>query len=52
VKKRTDKPKKTAAPKKDRAWFESKVAALRTELEKLPAHRQKQLELELKQEKP
>ena len=39
-------------PKKNRAWFESKVAALRTALEKLPAHRQQQLERELKQEKP
>jgi hypothetical protein len=46
VKKRPDKP-----PKKDRRWFETKVAELRTELEKLPSHRQKQFERELKQEK-
>jgi hypothetical protein len=47
VRKRTGKPKKTAAPKKDRAWFERKVAELKTELEKLPADRQEQLKREL-----
>ena len=35
-----------AAPKMDRAWFERKVAELRTELEKLPADRQEQLRRE------
>ncbi len=43
----TDRPKKKTAPKKDRAWFERKVAELKTELEKLPADRQTQLKREL-----
>jgi hypothetical protein len=44
--------KRTAAPpKKDRAWFELKVAELKTELEKLPADRQEQLKRELEEEK-
>jgi hypothetical protein len=51
LKKKAGKPKK-GAPKKNRAWFESKVAALGAALEKLPAGRQQQLGLELKQEKP
>lgn len=45
------KPKKQLAPKKSRAWFESKVAALKTALEKLPPDRQAQLEQDLQQEK-
>ncbi len=48
--KRTSKAKKTATPKKDRAWFERKVAELKTELEKLPADRQAQLRRELEDE--
>lgn len=47
MKKRTGRPKK-AAPKKDRAWFEQKVAELKAELEKLPADRQEQFKRELK----
>jgi len=50
MKKQTGKPKK-AAPKKDRAWFEQKIAELKTELEKLPADRQEQLRRELEAEK-
>lgn len=42
MKKRTGKSKK-AAPKKDRTWFEQKVAELKSELEKLPADRQQRL---------
>jgi site-specific DNA recombinase len=38
--KRTGKAAKRTAPKKDRAWFEQKIAELKTELEKLPADRQ------------
>ena len=49
MKKRTGKAKKTG-PKKDRAWFERKVAELKTELEKLPADRQAQLRPELEDE--
>ena len=49
MKKRTGKAKK-AAPKKDRARFEQKVAELKTELEKLPADRQEQLRRELEAE--
>jgi hypothetical protein len=41
--KRGGKVKTKAAPKRDRAWFERKVAELKTELEKLPADRQEQL---------
>jgi hypothetical protein len=37
-------------PKKDRAWFERKVAELKTELEKLPVDRQEQLKRELESE--
>jgi hypothetical protein len=44
------KPKKKAAPKKDRAWFERKVAELKAELEKLPADRQEQFKRELEKE--
>ena len=39
-----------AAPKKDRAWFERKVAELKAELEKLTADRQEQLKRELENE--
>ena len=49
MKKRTGKAKATG-PKKDRAWFERKVAELITELEKLPADRQEQLRRELEDE--
>jgi hypothetical protein len=45
-----DKPKKKAAPKKDRAWFERTVAELKTAIEKLPADRQEQLRRELEEE--
>jgi hypothetical protein len=48
MKKRTGKAKK-AEPKKDQAWFERKVAELKTELEKLPADRQEQLKRELEE---
>jgi hypothetical protein len=47
--KRAGKPKKPA-PKKDRAWFEQKVAELKAELEKLPADRQEQFKRELEKE--
>lgn len=46
MKKRTGKANKTG-PKKNRAWFERKVAELKTELEKLPADRQEQVKREL-----
>ena len=49
-KQRTGKAKKTAAPKKDRVWFERQVAELKAELEKLPADRQEQLRRELDEE--
>lgn len=45
------KAKKTDAPKKDRAWFETKVAELKAEAERLPAARQTALRKKLK-EKP
>jgi len=48
---RAGKSKKTTAPKKDRVWFERKVAELKTDLEKLPADRQEQLKKELETEK-
>jgi hypothetical protein len=50
LKKRDGKPKKKEAPKRDRAWFERKVAELKAELEKLPADRQEQLMRELEKE--
>ena len=37
--------------KKDRTWFERKVAELKAELEKLPAHRQDQAAKELEEPK-
>ncbi len=49
MKKPTGKAKKTG-PKKDRAWFERKVAELKAELENLPADRQEQLRRELEGE--
>lgn len=51
MKKRTGNAK--TGPKKDRAWFEQKVAELKTELEKLPVDRQEQLakDLQAKKEK-
>ena len=49
MKKRTGKAKKTGL-EKDRAWFERKVAELKTELQKLPADRQEQLKRELETE--
>jgi hypothetical protein len=49
MKKRTGKAKKTG-PKKDRAWFERKVAELKAELDKLPADRQEQLRREFEAE--
>lgn len=48
--KRARKAKKKAPLKKDRAWFERKVAELKTELEKLPADRQEKLRQKLRQE--
>jgi hypothetical protein len=51
MKKRTIKAKK-AEPKKDPAWFEQKVAELKTELQKLPKDRQEQLKRELEVEGP
>lgn len=42
------KPKTKVAPKKDRAWFERKVAELKADLDKLPADRQQQLMRDLK----
>jgi hypothetical protein len=45
--KRKAKAKKKAAPKKDRAWFERKVAELKAEAEKLPEDRQEQMKREL-----
>jgi hypothetical protein len=47
MKKRTGKAKKKPVPKKDRAWFERKVAELKAELEKLPTRRQEQLAMDL-----
>jgi hypothetical protein len=43
--------KKTAAPKKDRAWFERKVAELKAEMDKLPADRHEQLLKDLQKDK-
>ena len=50
MKKRIDKAKKKTGPKKNRAWFERKVAELKTELDKLPADRQGQLRQKLENE--
>jgi hypothetical protein len=46
--KRTRKAKKQAGPKKNREWFEQKVAELKAEVEKFPADRQDQLRRELR----
>jgi hypothetical protein len=48
--KRAGKANNKAAPKRDRAWFEGKVAELKAELEKLPADRQEQLSQDLEAE--
>jgi hypothetical protein len=48
--KRAGKASKKAGPKRDRAWFEGRVAELKAELEKLPADRQTQLRRELAKE--
>jgi hypothetical protein len=45
--KRSGKAKKKAAAKKDRAWFERKVAELKAELDKLPAERKEQFRRDL-----
>jgi hypothetical protein len=37
--------------KPDQAWFEQKVAELKTALEKLPADRQEQLQRELERDR-
>jgi hypothetical protein len=47
--KRTNNTKAKAIPKKSRAWFERKVAELKTDLDKLPGDRQEQLNRELKE---
>jgi hypothetical protein len=49
--KRTPKGKVKAMPKKDRAWFERKVAELKTDLGKLSEDRQERLKRELEKEK-
>ena len=46
---RTGKTRKTA-PKKDRAWFERKVAELKAAAENLPADRRAKLLRELEKE--
>jgi hypothetical protein len=51
MKKRSGKAKKKAAPRKDLAWFERKVAELRAMLAKLPADRREQLRRELEDER-
>lgn len=45
----TSKTKVKAMPKKGRAWFERKVAELKTDLDKLSEDRQEQLNRELKE---
>jgi hypothetical protein len=50
VTRRRGKAKNKAAPKKDRAWFERKVAELKVELDKLPPDRQQQVKRELETE--
>jgi hypothetical protein len=42
--------KSKAASKKDRAWFERKVAELKAELDKLAADRQEQFKRDLERE--
>jgi hypothetical protein len=48
--KRTFKAEKKAAPKRNRAWFQRKVAELKAEAEKLPADRQGEFTRKLKEE--
>lgn len=48
--KRAGKAMKRVAPKRNRAWFERKVAELKAEAEKLPADRQEELTRKLKDE--
>jgi hypothetical protein len=43
--------KNKAASKKDRAWFEEKVAGLKAEAEKLPAERQEEFTRKLREER-
>lgn len=38
-------------PKQDQAWFERKVAELKTALEKLPADRQEELKRDLEEKR-
>jgi hypothetical protein len=49
MEKRTAKGTVAAMPKKGRAWFERKVAELKTDLEKLSEDRQEQLNRGLKE---
>ncbi|MGA2143987.1 MAG: hypothetical protein ABSH49_03380 [Bryobacteraceae bacterium] len=51
MRERSSEAKSPRALKKDQAWFERKVAELKTELGKLPADRQEQLRRELEEEK-
>jgi len=48
--KRAGKAKKRAAPKKDSAWFQRKVAELKNEVEKLPADRKEEFTRKFKAE--
>ena len=41
---------RTKAARKERTWFERKVAELKAELDKLPANRQEQLRRELERD--
>jgi hypothetical protein len=47
---RKRKTKAEPKPKQNQAWFERKVAELKTALEKLPADRQEELKEELKRD--
>jgi hypothetical protein len=49
MEKRTPKGKVKAMPKEGRAWFQRKVAELKTDLDKLSEDRQEQLNRELKE---
>ncbi len=44
--------RRKTATKRDRAWFERKVAELKAELEKLPVDRQEQLRRDLEHGEP
>lgn len=48
--KRTGKRKRKPIRKRDRAWFERKVAELKAEAERLPVERQEQLRQRLRAE--